>query len=229
MFFLAQFADVCLKGKVGNNFSILTHLAHLASTAPLLLTVMTMVTINNSGTRGMTPSPTKTSVFIRFLIKVCFLPITLDENEQRIGFRLISWRSLAYVTIYIGLGLLSVVPMNYILDEDSISNWRDGNVVETTTMSLNNILYISLIFPLLLAKGLNNINTKMVLNERLLFPKHGIKNIISFFGTIIGTVAAMIAFFWQFDGSLQDLAKGIIITLSGKVLSYSLSRNTVGR
>ena len=88
-------------------------------------------------------------------------------------------------------------------------------------MSFNHILYTSLIFPLILAKGLNNVSTKMVLNEQLPFPKHGIKSIISFFGTITGTVAAMMAFFWQF-GSLQNFARGIVIMLSGKVLSYSL-------
>ena len=185
----------------------------------------------------MTPSPTKTSIVIRFLIKVCFLPITLEENKQRIGFRLISWRSLAYVIIYIGLGtfllfspglLLLLLPaegrklMNSTTHEEKFTQFRAGNVLEKFTPYFNQLTHISFIFPLILAKGLNNINTKIVWNERLPFPKHGIKSIISYFGSITGTLISMITFFLQYDVPPQNCAISLIVTLSGKISKITL-------
>ena len=177
-----------------------------------------MVKIDTSEMKRMTR--TKTSVFIRFLIKVCFLPITLEENDQRIGFKLISRRGLAYIVIYIiGLGLMAMLSLNLIVDEDTLSKMADENAVETYSIFFSNIFYISLIFPLLLAKGLNKTSVKIGWNEGLPFPKHGVKSIISYFCSTLGAVAAMVGFLLQFDvlhSYLNQIC--LIFSLSGKYL-----------
>ena len=161
---------------------------------------------------------TKTSVFIRFLIRVCFLPITLEEKDQRIGFKLISGRGLVYIVIYIGMGLLAMLSLNLVLDRDTLSKITDGNVVETYTIFFSNIFYISYIFPLLLAKGLNKTSVKIGWNERLPFPTHGVKSIISYFCSTLGSVAALVGFLLQFDVPHSYLTKICLIALTGKFL-----------
>ena len=175
-----------------------------------MVTIDTTLEENNS-------SPTKTSVLIKFLIKVCFLPISFNKNEERIAFRVISLRCLAYTAIYVGLGILSPLSMRFILNEDTLTKMKDGkNVVQKYTMLSNNIFCVSFIFPLLIAKGLDNINIKIVWNERLPFPKHGIKSIITYFVSVTGSQVALVAIFLQNDVPLQDLARCISVTLSGK-------------
>ena len=175
-----------------------------------------MVSINTDK-RNIFSSPTKTSVFIKFLIKVCFLPVRLEKNEQRVVFRLISKRSIAYVVIYMGLGILAFMSGYLILDPDAFSKISNENVVETYAMFSNHILYMAFIFPLFLAKSLSMIKIKMVWNEQLPFPKHGVKTIISYFGSLAGTLTALLGFLLQMDLPPLSVVKVFVLTSTGKL------------
>ena len=183
-------------------------------------TMINMVSINTDKTIIFS-SPTKTSVFIKFLIKVCFLPVRLEKNEQRVVFRLISKRSIAYIVIYMGLGILAFMSGYLILDPDAFSKISNENVVETYAMFSNHILYMAFIFPLLLAKSLSMINIKMVWNEQLPFPKHGVKTIISYFGSVAGTLTALLGFLLQMDLPPLSVAKVFSLVFTGNLFILS--------
>ena len=183
-------------------------------------TMINMVSINTDK-RNIFSSPTKTSVFIKFLIKVCFLPVKLEKNEQRVVFRLISKRSIAYIVIYMGLGILSFMAYGLILDPDAKSKISGENVVETYTMFSNNIFFVAFIFPLLLAKSLSMINIKMVWNEQLPFPKHGVKTIISYFRSVAGAQTALLGFLLQMDLPPLSVAKVFSLVLTGNLFILS--------
>ena len=183
-------------------------------------TMINMVSINTDKT-NIFSSPTKTSVFIKFLIKVCFLPVKFEKNEQRVVFRLISKRSIAYIVIYMGLGILSFMAYGLILDPDAKSKISGENVVETYTMFSNNLFFVAFIFPLFLAKSLSMIKIKMVLNEQLPFPKHGVKTIISYFGSVAGAQTALLAYLLQMDLPPLSVAKVFSLVFTGNLFILS--------
>ena len=183
-------------------------------------TMINMVSINTDE-RNIFSSPTKTSVFIKFLIKVCFLPVKLEKNEQRVVFRLISKRSIAYIVIYMGLGILAFMSMYLFLGPDAFSKISGLNVLEMYSMFSNNIFYMAFIFPLLLAKSLSMINVKMVWNEQLPFPKHGVKTIISYFGSLAGTLTALLGFLLQMDLPPLSVAKVFSLVFTGNLFILS--------
>ena len=162
-----------------------------------------------------TESPSKTSVFIKFLIKICVLPIEIEETGQKISFRFLSKSGLIYLVIYLGLGILMSSFHTYFMDDDLTTQLSQMNSVETYTMFATGILNVSLMFPLLLAKGLNDVNVEMIWDERLPFPKHGVKTIMSFFGSIAGISACSLGVLLQFDITLQSLLKIFIYLVSG--------------
>ena len=164
----------------------------------------TMVKINTTEFRKQLSSrPTKTSVFMKFLTKISFFPITLDEAEGVIRFKLISKKTLAHVLIYWGLLLLIMSIMGAQMDVKVLSTIAEQNVFETFSIMAGNISYISIMFPLLLCSGLNNMDIRMVWKERLPFPKHGVKAIVTHFGTVIGYFAAFWGYLTPLDIPLE--------------------------
>ena len=107
----------------------------------------TMVKINTTEFRKQLSSrPTKTSVFMKFLTKISFFPITLDEAEGVIRFKLISKKTLAHVLIYWGLLLLIMSIMGAQMDVKVLSTIAEQNVFETFSIMAGNISYISIMF-----------------------------------------------------------------------------------
>ena len=116
-----------------------------------------------------------------------------------------------------GLGILAFMSMYLFLGPDAFSKISGLNALETYSMFSNNIFYMAFIFPLLLAKSLSMINIKMVWNEQLPFPKHGDKTIISYFGAVAGTLAALLGFLLQMNVPLQTVVKVFVLTSTGKL------------
>ena len=172
-----------------------------------------MVKINTS---ELNFSPTKNSVFIKVLIKICFLPITIEGNERRISFKLLSKKSLAHVIIYYGFySLISLSSMS-VFDSELLTKISQQNKLETFSVFSVAISSLSLIFPLVLARGLDRIDFQRVWEENLSFPKHGAKTIISFIGIIIGAVAAMFGYLINVQFPVEDTAKIFSMSILGK-------------
>ena len=155
-----------------------------------------MVKINTAEFRKQLNSrPTKTSVFIKFLVKICFLPITLDEAEGVIRFKLISKKTLTHVAIYGGLYLLiTSIDASILMGEDILPKIAQQNKLDTFSLISLWVTNISIIFPLLLSIGLNKMDIRMVWNERLPFPKHGVTAIVSHFLAVMGFFAAAMGY-----------------------------------
>ena len=148
----------------------------------------------------------KTSVFLKFIIKICFLPITLDENAGTIRFKWISKTTLFHLTMNCGLYVLCLIFGNY-LDKDSMKQISELNVIERLSMFSGNIFTVALIFPLILGRQLNNFDMKMVWDEKLTFPQQGLRTIFSFLGLNIGTHVGLMGILLQFGLNLQAIIK----------------------
>ena len=185
-----------------------------------------MVKINTAEFRKQLNSrPTKTSVFIKFLIKICFLPITLEEAEGVVRFKLLSKKTLAHVLIYWGLYLLMSISLSVLSIGKALSIIAEQNILETFSIAAGNISTVAFIFPLLLSRGLDNMDIRMVWNERLPFPKHGVKAIVSHFLVVIGYFAAFWGYLTPLNIPLETTEKITSTTLLSIKFLKSFSKN----
>ena len=80
------------------------------------------------------------------------------------------------------------------MDGKVLAKIAEQNIMETFSIAAGNISNVAFIFPLLLSRGLDKMDIGMVWNERLPFPKHGVKIIVSHFLVVIGYFSA----FWGY-------------------------------
>ena len=107
------------------------------------------------------------SSFVQFLIKICFIPVQL--YEERIVFRILSWRTLVHVLIYYGwtfYGSIIITPASVITDL-----FANSSTVEIVNEILWFICYlVGKTTPLFLANGLKNLEPKTLMNKNLRWP-----------------------------------------------------------
>ena len=150
-----------------------------------------MVQINTS---DFNSAPTKTSVFIKFLIKISFLPLTLEENGRKIKFKFISLKTLIYLTIYGGGFILLHIFSIFVFDRDIVEKIFARNKLETFSVFSSSLCSLAIIFPLILSRGLNKLNISLVWDQHLPFPTHGGKTILFYFGAVGGGNAALLGY-----------------------------------
>ena len=156
----------------------------------------------------------KTSVFLKFLIKICFFPITFVENERKIGFKWISRQTFVYVIFYCG-GYFVIQSSMFFVDTEMMKRISEMNVIETWAISSSSISILAITFPLILARKLNNMDLRMVWDGSLAFPRHGLKNIFCIVGLNLGSNVAIFGMFLQFNISLQTIVKLQLIIFLG--------------
>ena len=143
-------------------------------------------------------SQSKMSVFIRFLVKISFLPVKMEENGK-IRFKLISNRALIYLLFYCGLYILiTLISTMFNFDQNFLKKIHQQNILETLSVSSIGVCGFSMMFPLLLARSLNNLDTRLVFHDRLPFPRHGLKILISYFCLLTGSFTAMVCYLIHF-------------------------------
>ena len=160
----------------------------------------------------------KTSVFIRILIRTCFLPITIEEDGRRLIFRFLSWKTLAYVIIYGGCySLISLLSLS-VIDSEILTKISQENTIETSSVFSSSISCVSLLFPLILARGLDQVDLHQVWDGQLTFPRHGVKTIISYIWFILGALTALSDYLMHLGFPSQDILK---------LVSSSILRNLI--
>ena len=172
-----------------------------------------MVTIN---TTDLNSAPTKTAVFIKFLIKISFLPFSLDDNRKKIRFKFLSRKTLIYLTIYCGGFILLQLFFKFTLDGDTTEKISARNKLETFSVFSPSVCCLAIMFPLILSNGLNNLNIQLVWDRNMPFPTHGGKTIISYFGTVGGSNAAILGYFLSLDLQYQAFLMFAIFSLLGE-------------
>lgn len=131
-----------------------------------------------------TPSmmKTKTSMFLNILVKTCFLPITL-KNDQ-IVFKLFSMKSLIFTIYTFGLyfGFMAINFMNIKIVFHSNTSFVER--MTTIVLSLSYILAYSM--PLSLSVAMSKMDRISLSWNTLLWPDKGIKILMVIFGSFTG-------------------------------------------
>ena len=128
-----------------------------------------MVKVN---TLDFQSSPTKTSVFVKFLIKISFLPITLNEDQRRIRFQFASLKTLIYLIIYTGGFILLNLSSAFIIDSETLEKISARNKLETFSVFSGGVCSLAIIFPLILSRGLDNLDTRLVWDQGSVLHSH---------------------------------------------------------
>ena len=90
---------------------------------------------------------TKTSVFINVLIKICFLPISLDKLTETITFKFLSVKTLVYIMMYIGPNIL--INILWFWSPNAINQFNTNqNFIEVASGWFTMISGLCLILPL---------------------------------------------------------------------------------
>ena len=90
---------------------------------------------------------TKTSVFINVLIKICFLPISVNKLTETITFKFLSVRTLVYIVMYIGPNIL--INILWFWSPNAINQFNTNqNFIEVASGWFTMISGLCLLLPL---------------------------------------------------------------------------------
>ena len=127
-----------------------------------------------------------------------------------------SRRTLVFLVLYFGSFVFMAISPKYVLGEDFYEMISDENVLETLSVgSTNGICGVAILFPLFLARGLDTTDLRWVSAEQLPFPKHGVKTIFSYFGSIVGSIIFMLGYLLQLGQPYEFILKIITYQFVG--------------
>ena len=113
------------------------------------------------------------SKYVSYLVKLCIIPVSFNEDE--IQFKWFSWKTLVHIIFNFVL-TITFSMIQWCLDPNLVNKVGRTGGENTTIGKINMILWsgtfmFSLLFPIILAKGLNNANADLIRNERMCWPK----------------------------------------------------------
>ena len=158
--------------------------------------------------------PSKISAFIKFLVKIRYLPVTINEEERKIRFRLMSTRTWTHFGLYfVSYSLWTTFYVVYLWDPENLDKISEKNIIETFSTNSGTASAMALFFPLVLARGLDNVNLEAFWDNQLPFPKHGVKTLLSYLWMLTGSGVAQLGYILQFDFTSDYIVRVILLTL----------------
>ena len=135
---------------------------------------------------------------VRFLIKLCFIPVNYDRKEQKISFRFCSSAVITFCIIVYGILLTSnaLLYSTVVGIQDTIKEYTENsNIIDDFSGIILGLItsVVSPCCPVLLAKGIPLIKV-IALADDLKWPTLGGKHILSFFMCLLGVYAPSVAF-----------------------------------
>ena len=146
----------------------------------------------------------KLSLLVKFLLKVRFIPIRINNNEPKVAFKLCSTVTLTFIAIYWGSIFLLVGVNQLIVHQiwDYIMEYMNKkNMIDMVSIMIYNFLFNTLyICPLFLGHAFPSVAT-IALDKDLKWPRHGTKHILSVVLCAVGSGAANASVFHEiFEG-----------------------------
>ena len=158
--------------------------------------------------------PSKISAFVQFLVKIRYLPVTVNKEERKIRFRLMSTRTWTHIGLYlVSYTLWSTFYMVYLWDPEAVEKISEKNIIEKISTNSGTASVMALFFPLVLARGLDNVDLEAFWDQQLPFPQHGIKTLLSYLWMLTGSGVAKLGYILQFDLSSDYTLRVILLTL----------------
>ena len=120
---------------------------------------------------------TWTASFVEFLVKTCFLPISIKENK--IIFKIISWKTFFHIFLSLSYFIASFLLM-FAFGSTGFDKMLAGvgsyELVSLVLMGLS--MVTALVIPAILSAGLASLGPEIILRNDLRFPKKAYRIII---------------------------------------------------
>ena len=131
--------------------------------------------------------PSKSYYFVRFLIKTCLLPIQ-DDQMTEVTFKMLSCRALLHMFLYYGLiiGLFSFQSLFAYFSNFQLNKTAQNPMGKIAAYSAS-IVSLSLLYPIVIAKGLHGFPKEILLNNNSKWPRGIWKIILGFFLRFAGS------------------------------------------
>ena len=95
--------------------------------------------------------------------------------------------------------MIMIIDASILMEDNVRSKIAEQNKLDTFSLIACWITNISIVFPLLLSRELNNMDVRLVWNERMPFPKHGVTAIVTHFLFVVGFFAAYLGYISPLD------------------------------
>ena len=122
------------------------------------------------------------STLVWFLIKSCFLPISIDE--EKIIFKVFSWRTFFHNIIYFGYLITAHLIVYFFTTFNSNPEifFKGGSSAINFSLTLMGWLNMfSVIMPLIICHGLQKLPSTLIMRKDLKVPPKGYRNILGIF------------------------------------------------
>ena len=120
---------------------------------------------------------TFTGKFVLLLTKICFIPVTVNFNNEEIKFKI--WKTVVYLLMFPGLTVLAQYMFMWNLEYVEFGNYAKLSIFEQLSNQLFGICsFNAFIIPILLGHGLQKMKPMNVFKKNLLFPSQYFKIII---------------------------------------------------
>ena len=143
---------------------------------------MSNMQISSSDNRDGSPTPSKTALFVRFLVKICFFPISVKKNKLQ--FSVISLRTMVYIFLSLG-NIVAKFSISYYFYPEEFRDYLKGRFLNIFFFHLqmypiklgaadfaSNLLatllpIIGTTFPLILSSGMKGMHQDWVFGPNL--------------------------------------------------------------
>ena len=130
-----------------------------------------MIITKNNKVHGSVASPewTFTSKFVLFLTKICFIPVTVNFNKDKIHFKI--WKAFVYILLVPGTTLFTQhMFMFELIDNDALKNYGSQSLFEGLSNYLFGLCILAgFCIPLFIGYGLQKTRPSEIFKENLFF------------------------------------------------------------
>ena len=125
-------------------------------------------------------SRTWMSNLVFFLIKSCFLPISIDD--EKIIFKVFSWKTFIHSIIFFGYNTTAFLIVSFFtsfnLDPQNYFTKNGSYAINFSLSLMGWSTMFSVIMPLIICHGLQELPSALILRKDLKVPPKGYKNIL---------------------------------------------------
>ena len=170
-------------------------------------------------------SRTRTSLFIRLVIKSCLLPVSLNFEKNIVRYNFWSKLTMIHLLLFYAPNIAALFLYWYGCQQSGILShfMENASFAEKFSSFGTCLIFFALYLILPLAKRLNSLPAHLVVRDQLKFPKYGFWNIFGFLSMTTGCVLFNTGLIGEHSSTEAENTDYYIINLSNLFSAVSQS------
>ena len=147
----------------------------------------------------MENQPTWAYRFVNLLLQICLMPLGVQDTAE-VTFKFMSKKTVVNCLVYFSINLILIFSLELFAYFNNISfSSAVNNNFSSVVGYLSSIMMLAVVFPVLIASGLDGFPKKIILNKNSNWPKGIWKNVAGFSLMFTGSVIYSITFYSMID------------------------------